>query len=102
MRSWAALILASALGGCISVTETSPATSECCLIDPGADAGGEASCWCGSPASGSGSSYSTVVTGSSCTVTFTTVIDGGASTQRTVQGSPPPSSAACGDALPGA
>ena len=74
MRSWITLILAAALGGCLSVTETSPGTSQCCLIDPGADAGGQASCWCGSPTSRSGSSYSTVVTGSSCTVTFTTTI----------------------------
>jgi hypothetical protein len=101
MRGWFALALCAALGACISVTETSPVTTKCCLINAGADAGGEPSCWCGNASSASGSSISTVVTGSTCKVTFTETVDGG-STVQIVQGSPPASSEACGNALPGA
>jgi hypothetical protein len=101
MQAWSALILAMALGACISETVTSPATTECCIIGGGADAGGGPSCWCGSASSASGVSYSAVVTGGSCTVTITEVIDGGSSV-RTLQGVPPDSAAACAAALPGA
>jgi hypothetical protein len=80
-------------------TGASTVTSQCCIIDPGADAGGTPSCWCGSGSSASGVSYSTTVTGSSCTVTLTYTLDGGPSVQ-TSPGTVPTSASECAADLP--
>jgi hypothetical protein len=98
MRIWTIVIL-GALGACSSGSSSS-VTNSCCIIDPGGDAGPGPSCWCGSPSSASGTSYSTTVTGSSCKVTFTYALDGGPSA-TTADGTVPTSAAECAMDLPG-
>jgi hypothetical protein len=99
MRLSIILVLTALSVAACSQNQGSPVTTECCLIQPPADAGGNASCFCGNASSASGSSISVSVTGSSCTVTFSYKSDGGR-TSQTSKGAPPASAAACAAALP--
>jgi hypothetical protein len=103
MRIWM-IAAAGALGACSSPSTSSSASTvgNCCIIDPGGDAGPGPSCWCPAPPTEPmGGSISTTIAGTSCTVTIvsaSTTPDG--SVPITAPGTVPTSAEECAIDLP--